>query len=197
MPFKTLFCPDPFSCGIRWNELLSLALSSLPAIKNQFKAGRRSPALSENLRRDLSGQGWHWGHRGKQDVPWLTRWRRSVTSRPRIMRVTHPTARWHTGCRRALTAGIYTGRDLWKSRAPSNSFPAQFCSQTSAVPTTEGLRAINAPTNCNRIYQIIYNIMTLHNCAAIFMIFVYLIIYAHLTYFYLYAYSIPVCLIWK
>lgn len=92
------------------------------------------------------------------------------------MAVTHPTAQWHTGCRRALTAGIYTGIDLQKNGAASNiGTCSQLRSLTSAAPTPEGLTAINAPTNCNRIYQIIQNIITLHNYAAIPLIFAHLI----------------------
>lgn len=173
---------------------------------NQFKAGRGSPAKHEKGALGTGGgteaTGWVGESTYVQDVLWLTLLEESGHLPPPH----HASHSSHSSVthrmQRALTAGLYTGRHLWKSRAASNSGThSQLSSVTSAAPTPEGLRAINAPTSCNSIiyimYQIICNIITLPNYAAVFLIFAYLIIYAHLVYLYLHAYPIPVCLIWK
>lgn len=181
-------CPNPFSCGIRWNELLCLALSSLPGIRNQFKAGRRSIAFPEKgaLRTGVAlrplGEAGKAGRAvtnpGGKESPATPTSCGSVTQR-----MQESTNSWH----------LHRKRPMEKQGCIHHCTQSQLSSVTSAPPMPQS----NKCTNCNRIYQIIYSIITLLNYAAILLIFAYLIMYAYLTYLYLYANSIPVYLIWK
>lgn len=91
---------------IRWNELLSPTLSSLPDIKNQLKAGRRSPAPPEaeqSMRRELWGPGVALrppGESGKAGRVWLTLLEQESSPAPAPWESLIP--QWHRGCRRAF-----------------------------------------------------------------------------------------------